>query len=686
MTAVSTEKQELVAEYKYITTDLVTGDLLNEIPLQNVRYGRSLKEAGSFSGTIPVIDDTFNMELYANTLPGKTALFIVRDGVCVWGGIIWARSYDIISKTLEISGAEFTSYLYHRVLWKTWKNEYEATITLDGSGYATATLTYDTHDFIANSPVYISFGSDAYYDKNGYYNISSVASNTTFSFGTVAGAFVDDGCTVTVRQDSYEYIRDLLEALKLDLYLMKYPNTEIEPATNYDQTISTVSRSSNVATVTFSEDHYMIEGQRFTLKNAPTDYNLNSAGETNGRHVVISVPSSTSVTFANPGSNSGSTTLSPVVKTVTYVARTAAGLVTVTTSTDHGFAVGDIVAIANVHGAINGEWTVLSTPTTTTFTFATIFATEIVNSPVGAGATATRTPSVRFASYGEYTLNSGLDISYEPANALSPQDPRVNPLFRGSELRTVGEILDEYSNVPGGFEYRIDCAYNPSTKKFDKTFIFLPLKPESLVTYINSLPGQKLPTGEYAPPSAFGADNVIFEHPGNILNAGMEETAEDSATRFWVQGEDDTGNSDASLPYAGESSVQYLDAGWPIIEQVEKINGVADEDTLYGYASRYLNESLPPISYFSIVVNGSARPEVGSYSPGDWCSVIINDDNFVTLRLQSDLEPGSSQGDRQGILLRKIESYEVSVPDNPSFPEQVTLTLVMEPEVDTYGA
>jgi hypothetical protein len=685
MVAISTAKQDLVSNYKYIVADLVTGNILNEIPFQNVKYTRSLKEAGSFSGDIPVIDGTFNMELYANTLPGKTALFIVRDNICVWGGILWARSYDLASKTLNISGAEFTSYLYHRVLWKTWKNEYEATITLNGSGTATAVLTYDTHTFTVNSPIFISFGSDVNYGKNGYYTITGVTNTTTFSFGTIAGSFTDDACTVTVRQDSYEYMRDLLESLKLDLYSMKFPNTEIEPASNFDQAISSISRSSNVATLVFNEDHYLIPGQRFTLRNVPTSYMTNSLGESNGRHIVISTPSSNSVTFANTGSNSGSTALSPSVSTITYIARGIDGTVTLTTSTTHGISVGDIVTVNNVHGAVDGEWTVTSVPTTTTFSYSTPFAIEIVTSAVGSGATVTRSPSARFASYGEYTLNSGLDISYDPASALSSQNPRVNPLFRGSELRTVGDILDDYSNVPDGFEYRIDCAYNATTGKFDKTFVFLPLKPDSLVTYLNTLPGDVLPVGQYAPPSAFGADQVVFEHPGSILGASMEETAEDAATRFWVQGEDDTGNSDASLPYAGESSIEYIDAGWPILDQVEKVNGVSDEDTLYNYAARYLSESLPPVSHFSVVVNGSVRPEVGSYSPGDWCSVIINNDDFVSLRLQSDLEPGSTQGDRQGMLLRKIDSYEVTVPDNPSFPEQVTLQLVLERAIDTVG-
>jgi hypothetical protein len=115
---------------------------------------------------------------------------------------------------------------------------------------------------------------------------------------------------------------------------------------------------------------------------------------------------------------------------------------------------------------------------------------------------------------------------------------------------------------------------------------------------------------------------------------------------------------------------------------VEKADDVSEENTLYTYAKRYLAESKPPISNFTISVNGSFAPFVGSYKPGDWCSVIINDD-FVKLRLTSYIELNDGTG--REVLLRKIDAYEVSVPDNPSFPEQVTLQLVTEAEVDKIG-
>ena len=80
------------AEYRYFTTDLLSNTVLAEIPFRGVSFERSIKAAGSFSGTVPVIPETAHMDIYDSTMPGKTGLYIVRDQECIWGGIIWSRS------------------------------------------------------------------------------------------------------------------------------------------------------------------------------------------------------------------------------------------------------------------------------------------------------------------------------------------------------------------------------------------------------------------------------------------------------------------------------------------------------------------------------------------------------------------------------------------------------------------
>lgn len=683
-----TTQPTLSANYRYFVCDLLTNELLAELPLSGVSYGRSIREAGAFTGDIPISPETYNLSLYENTVPGKTALYIVRNNQCVWGGIIWSRSYDIKNKILNISGNEFPSYLYHRVAWKTFDNGYNATVTLDANGIGKLELQdNESFDFVSNMPIQVVFGSETNKKYDGYYYItndpaptSNVAYFTAKKDGngliSVQGIDRQDTkAAVYVRQDTYEYARDLLSALELDFYGPIFGNSEIEPSQVFAQVVSSVSRSSNIATAVLDKPHYLIAGQGFTLRN--------TVSELDGRHVVLDVPTENTITFESTGSDIASTSLESTESAISKYSRAKTGVVTLTTASAHDFSVFDVVDVSGLTSLIDGTH-VVTTTTTTTLTFQTETTVAIATSEPADGAAVELKSEVRYGSYGEYSEHSGLQLDYSEGG-FSVQSPQDNHPFRGFELKYVGEILEEYSNTPGGFEYRIDCAYDSNTNSFTRTFVFLPLEPDSLRTYKDALPNAKLPAGKYAPISAFGADDTVFEHPGNILEASMIESAEDAATRFWVQGDDDTDNPDASLPYAAETNFDYLDRGWPLLDQVEKIDNVSEESILYdNYAVRMLSESVPPISNFSITVDGSIRPTLGTYAPGDWCAVIINDD-FVQLRIQSELEPGSSQADRAGVLLRKIDAFEVSVPESPTVPEEVTLTLVTETQIDQAG-
>ena len=45
--------------YRYFTTDILSNSVLAEIPFKGVSYERSIKTAGAFSGSIPVIPTGF---------------------------------------------------------------------------------------------------------------------------------------------------------------------------------------------------------------------------------------------------------------------------------------------------------------------------------------------------------------------------------------------------------------------------------------------------------------------------------------------------------------------------------------------------------------------------------------------------------------------------------------------------
>lgn len=316
----------------------------------------------------------------------------------------------------------------------------------------------------------------------------------------------------------------------------------------------------------------------------------------------------------------------------------------------------------------NGTFTVTAVNTSTnSFTYSKTHGDMVSASVYGFGTAVVR-PSTVVSSFGPFPGNSDIGIGF---STREYSGINVTPIsFRGFELKNVGEALASYSDSIQGFEYRIDCAYDPLARAFTRTFVLIPI----------DFPDPP-PAGEASPLSRFGADKLVFEYPGNIISMELEESAEDSATRFFAVGETDLGPG--AGPSFGVASSEELLRGedgrrWPLLDEDAQIKDTDDEAVLYSYAQRYLNENRPPDAKLSVTVNGSLQPEIGTYAPGDWCSLIV-DDEFLRQRLASDLEP------RDTVIVRKIDSMKVSVPDGTTFPEKVSLTLVPEWEVDKRG-
>lgn len=1238
--------QPIAPTYRYFTADVLTGEILAEIPFGGVSYERAVKGAGAFRGKIPVIEDTEHLDLYETTIPGKTALYVVRNGVAVWGGIIWSRTYSVKNRVLDISASEWISYMYHRRIWKTWNHEYEAVLKVVG-GEATVEITNgSTTALNPGTSVHVTFYETTDFKYNDYYTVAASPAPTTdgFSIGAVAKevevsgytrasgvayintatvhnlsvgdtvtisglpsgfngeqvitsvqnatgtqftyanggsdvAFTEvqgtalrtipDGtyvrATITVRTDTFDYVRGLLDGMFTDFTGIDFPNVYIEPGISYpidvtnieiaygkariktadphnlaigqavqlqdvdplldgeivvtdtpsetefwfssggamastpvniteekiiaveasnniaklyldasnifpgqnvyvdfgaaipggadifsgsyvvldrdeaaglwirytipsaenipymatpistaavggntrtvikrqlasnavtlttttehgfsvgnsvvvanlpvdyeiaekfldaanskarittvnqhhlqvgdtvaisgvqddslvvqmSQTgtaltlkmdkphnlrvgqsvtvkelddpyvISSKSIASNVATLTTSVNHNLgtLTGQPLTVENlyevaTPTNkrlladtatitvgsahnYKVNSkvnitdikdtslavsksydvegvvtlltdsahnffvgdeitvsslgapydgtftvfevddytvkydATETmetyftslksqgvsalpyerpptrangiiasnnsifNGEHVVESVPSSTTFTFRVEGNDVASTTvtgakvsglsslngtwtltgstantvsfavtghidqgatavpLPPAAEegedqqppatvtmlsvangtrtitaisrdTITFTAtggsvipRDTLGLVsaasifngtrTITSVTPYEFTfaltgknnVSETTvtnkAYARNTAIYNGTYTITSVPTTTTFTYARTHV-SMPETVVPVQGYARVSPLVIVSTFGPYPKNASIDLEYSTRRRSGIDAPP--PLYRGFELASVGDVLDQYADGLGGFEYRIDCTFDEASNRFRKTFVFIPI----------NFPNPPAP-GEVSPVSRFGADKLVFEYPGNVREVTLNESAENAATRFFAVGETDLG-PDVGPPFSVAVADDLLNRPndqdyreWPLLDDDEKIEGVEDESALYNYATRYLNEGRPPQAQFTVEVNGSLQPQVGTYNPGDWCSVVVND-SFLQQRLRSDQEP------RDDVIVRKIDVVKVVVQDGTIAPEVVSLSLIPEWEVDKRG-
>jgi hypothetical protein len=1224
--------------YRYFTADLLTNEILEEIPFRGVSYQRALNGAGTFSGSIPTAQQTNYLNLYSSTVPGNTALYVVRNDVCVWGGIIWSRSYDVVQKTLSVSGSEFPSYFYHRKIWKTFSHTLGSTLTVANGigtvdldlGYASGALKsgrtvdlqfsdfrYDGIYTIASSPaptqkqftlasldrvvtissvsvtdnvVTVTTVEDHGFKTDDIVTIdSSIAAindidakitasgvdNKQFSYSLTTANLASTTATgdasrtipsgvynrvnVSVRTDTYDYVRDLLTGMANDFVGVDFPNVYIEPGLSYSLDITAKKLEDGIATITTAQDHNLVPQQAVQIKNV--DDNLD------GEYRVLSVPSAKTFTFEKSGTLAqtlvtkveadiskmvaveGTTTLTTTTNhgflvgqtvevntqigslgyagyfngaqkitattanTFTYeepskasvpettfnnatatVSATSVGVIqtklasnvaTVTTSEEHSFTAGQSVVIANVspliqissramrvaggagtatittannhklansdlvdivglqdaapiysiyvkndvatvktiksfnfktndtvtiqgvntpvqitnkarssntvtltlstdstykhpfsigddvtvqnlydyvtvqkqrigsgvatltvptgHGIIvgtkvavekcedaevliskrasrgfatvttagphnfsngdtvtitgsgtnfNGEHRVTEPITSNSFSYEIVINDEdktadkktvvaeqsitgavttkeavyngsfevsavtdtsisfqirgaydspLTNSVAGArlvflspmngtyevtgandttityaqtGANVTSTATARpndnietpyptvfpvtsvlngdwvikrededefkfnvntarnfksdpvpsgfvlknsiFNGVGKTVANAsnnvfdysagsqGASITEDVVNSVayakatsiyngtktilaSPaptaksfavaithvdRDPELiisqgsatvrpvaiastfgpfpgsadiglqfstrkpsgintdPPLHRGFELTTVGEALEKYASSVDGFDYRIDCEYDDTTKTFTKTFVMIPIE----------FPNPPV-AGEVSPVSRYGADEVIFEYPGNISQFSVTESAENASTRMFVVGNENSGD-DYGSNIGVAALTDFLDGSrgrkWPLLDFDEKADDANNKTILYGYARRYGLESAPPMADFSISVNGALEPILGSYAPGDWCSIVVRDP-FIQARLSTDLEP------RDTVLVRKIESYTVNVPDGVTFPEEVTLTIIPEWEVDGFG-
>ena len=778
--AIGLDDLDVKTGYRYFSTDLLTNVVLAELSLTDVSYERSIKTAGSFSANIAIIPQTATMDIYETTMPGKTGLYVLRNGECVWGGIIWSRTYDIVRKTLSIQGLEFVSYLHHRLIWKTLNLKYEgATIIKSGATARVSLSATDTYAFAPNAPVRIDFYEISDWSYNGTYAVrnnqdlpsdlypvsppaptpavhgnidltsrpnvynpdGSISTVLSFSFNddsstpayeVIIPRISDDGYTlsedeaielyrssgkhlgkfttvaaavqyateihtlqeqnitqdyftisipglpngtytdasVSVRQDTYDYLRNMLQTLAVDFSNVVFPNDEIEPGSSEEYGINLISATNGIGRVTTSADHGLISGQTLQIKNLNSTYN--------GTWVVIDVISTRTVTFDLQDSSITVAASTPTFQTISVSATALVAYeATLTCIGANTLTPGDTVTVSGVDSGtlaspvfdgvqIVNTTTPISGSNLFAFSYTTASPIDIAIGAAQIGGTVTIRPVVVNSTFGSYPGNADLGIDYS-TYAYSGNSVKEKQVFRGYELLNVGEKLDEYADALIGFEYRIDCAYDVATDSFTRTFVLVPIDFPNPPT-----------AGEVSPISRYGADKLVFEYPGSISNLTIQESAENAATRFFVVGNDSELGEDASQPYSVAAATELLSDGWPLLDAEHDMQNETDESVLYTNAERYLIEARPPIVSITLNCNGAMYPAVGSYVPGDWCSLIVNDP-FVQMRLANDLEP------RDTVIVRKIDSYSVSVPNSPAFPETVSIVLIPEWQVDARG-
>lgn len=357
-------------EYRYFLTDLLSNNIISEVPFKNVSYERANRRAGAFSGEIPFVEATKGLDLYEATMPGRTGVYIMRNGVCVWGGIIWSREYSVKDRTLSVEGAEFMSYLYHRQIWQTiqYGSNFIGVYSYEVSN-GTATITTEfPHGFVAGDRVKIGFTNPT---VDGVHTITSVPSSNSFRFSTTSANASGLSISGAVRSlvDTYDFARDLVYRVSTDLGGLGFANEVIKPAKELQNSVISKQRSNNIVTLRMAEDHSVIPGQEIEV--VEVDSRLD------GIHTVTEVPDSRTVRYESIGSNIGLTSVAGIRSINVLSKSLISNVATLTLEVAHGASTGQTVIVEGVDAfftgrldtTFNGRFTITGVPSSTSFYF-----------------------------------------------------------------------------------------------------------------------------------------------------------------------------------------------------------------------------------------------------------------------------------------------------------------------------
>jgi len=105
----------MATSYRYLFADLVTNQVLAELPLTGVSFGQQLNAAGTMTAHLLISGvNTAGLNVLNATIPGRTAVYIDRNGQLVWGGVLWQREYTSGDQVIKLTAREFISYFERR--------------------------------------------------------------------------------------------------------------------------------------------------------------------------------------------------------------------------------------------------------------------------------------------------------------------------------------------------------------------------------------------------------------------------------------------------------------------------------------------------------------------------------------------------------------------------------------------
>ena len=122
----------MTSSYRFLLADVLTDDIVAELPVESASYGEVLNAPGTLNASIrlgspstvdvppdpaaPLVDAGTIVPPAVDVLPGEHAIYVERDGVLLWGGVVWTYVADVASNTGTIGAEGFFSLLRGRIL------------------------------------------------------------------------------------------------------------------------------------------------------------------------------------------------------------------------------------------------------------------------------------------------------------------------------------------------------------------------------------------------------------------------------------------------------------------------------------------------------------------------------------------------------------------------------------------
>jgi hypothetical protein len=103
-----------VVYYRFLLANLLTNQVTAELDLTGVSFTQQLNSAGSLSASLLLSGTPDPASALSATIPGRSAIYVDRNGVIVWGGIIWHRTYNSANQHIQLTASEFESYFDRR--------------------------------------------------------------------------------------------------------------------------------------------------------------------------------------------------------------------------------------------------------------------------------------------------------------------------------------------------------------------------------------------------------------------------------------------------------------------------------------------------------------------------------------------------------------------------------------------